>query len=180
MNLRLTVQTVARDVAGLEDDALGESLAGMVREAVARKGAPTVATVARADRVDLIGLAPVVEGRLPVHGFLASLTRAEVDPGVLDPHAVGLMGTVRVRRPGDGVDGAPVAVVFLEWPDCRWWHWRALIEPTTGALLDHTETIRRAIDGDPLPDGLGRWWSAGRRQPGRARLAKASDSPMVH
>lgn len=179
MRFQLQVQSVQRDTTALADEELGLALVDLVRHALTRGQPPTVVTVARPDRIEVIGLAPVLEHGVHVGGFIASLTRAELDPPAADPRAVGLMGTLQVRQSPDGVP-VPQATVFLEWPDCRWWHWRALVDPTRGELIEDTATIRRATDGDPLPDGLGRWWSLGRRQPWRVRLEGGSPFPLVH
>jgi hypothetical protein len=183
MRFPLRVHSVTRDTSALGDDQLGEALVELVRGALARRSAPTVATITRDDRIEVIALQSVVEHHVPLQGFIASLTRADFEATTQDARAVGLMGTVHLRRPD--APAVPMAVVFLEWPDCRWWHWRALLDPSTGEPLPDTETVRRAVDGDALPDGLGRWWSLGRRQAGRVRITASpppvvADSPLVH
>jgi hypothetical protein len=95
---------------------------------------------------------------------------------------VGVAGRFLVRRRDE--PGAPVALAFLEWPDCRWWHWRTLLDGEGRAVPD-SDTIRRAIDGDPLPGGLGRWWSQSRRAGTVVRYGPVdppatSASPLVH
>jgi len=74
--------------------------------------------------------------------------------------------------------------VFLEWPDCSWWHWRALLS-AEGEVLDDTITVRSAERGDPLPAQLGRWWSTGRRHRLSLHLRRrppvpVAESVMVH
>lgn len=162
MQLKVQVASVFQDFGALDDDALGNHLVEMVVPRVPERRAPTVVTIARDDRLDVLGLKSVVENRLPMRTFIGSLTRASVDDGTVGhASAVGLMGTIEVA-PRSGEARVPMAVVFLEWPDCRWWHWRALIEPTTRELRLDTVTLTRAVDGDPLPPGFGRWWSTGR------------------
>jgi len=170
MQLEMRIQSLPRDTTVLADDALGESLVELLRPAVPKRRAPAVATITRPQRIDFIGLAPVFAQEIPVEGFIASLTRAQVEPDAGDARAVGVMGVLNL--------GVPTAVVFLEWPDNRWWLWRSLIDPSTRELLPETETLTRAIDGDPMPPGLGRWWSLARRRNLRASLRKRE--PTVH
>ncbi|MEZ4319009.1 MAG: hypothetical protein R3F61_15955 [Myxococcota bacterium] len=179
MQFQLPVQTLSRDTTLLADDELGETLVAMVRNAVPRGTAPTVVTVARPERIDVIGLKPVVDHHIPIQGFIASLTRADVEPTIGDARAVGIMGTVKLRQSGQEAP-APMAVVFLEWPDNRWWLWRALIDPESKAILTETETLTRAIDGDPMPVGFGRWWSLARRTGMRVTMRHAAPPPVVH
>jgi hypothetical protein len=109
-----------------------------------------------------VDLLPVVRARIPVPAFLAGLTRSRGE-GDAEALAVGLAGRFLVRRRSDPQrSGAPVALAFLEWPDNAWWHWRALLD-ADGAIREDTVTLTRALDGDPLPESLGRWWSLGRR-----------------
>jgi hypothetical protein len=97
-----------------------------------------------------------------VPAFLAGLTRSNGDREG-DALAVGLAGRFLLRRRTEPrQSGAPVALVFLEWPDNAWWHWRVLLDGD-GTIREDTVTLTRAVDGDPLPDSLGRWWSLGRR-----------------
>ncbi|MCB9678441.1 MAG: hypothetical protein H6737_25295 [Alphaproteobacteria bacterium] len=179
--LQVPIQTLSRDTLVLNDDELGEALVELVRAAVPRRTAPAVATVARPERIDVIGLQPLAAHRIPVNGFIAGLTRAEVGPDVGDARAVGVMGTVQVRNAPDA-PSVPMAVVFLEWPDCRWWLWRALVDPGTATIKEGTEVRTRAVDGDAMPVGFGRWWSLGRRTGVKVtiRSRAAADSPHVH
>jgi hypothetical protein len=88
--------------------------------------------------------------------------------------------------PASDGPGVPVGVVFLEWADCRWWHWRAVLG-ADGRPLEGGETLWRAVDGDALPTGVGRWWSLGRLSGNVVQYAApdADDlddrpSPVVH
>lgn len=141
------------------DEQEGRALVSLVRQALERGGG-AVAVVVRPDRTELIDLRSVVESRIPVPLFLAGLTRSAPE-GQRLPLAVGIAGKFVSRRTGDA-PGVPVGVVFLEWADCRWWHWRVVLG-ADGRPLQEGETVWRAVDGDPLPPGLGRWWSLGRR-----------------
>src|SRR4051812_41921001 len=116
MELRLRVHTAARSHLRTDRD-LGDHLVDTVRKAFPR--APSASVAVRADRIEIIPLQPVIEQkRSPLH-FLAGLTTTGVE-------AVGLMGTFRYRPARDAAF-SPIAMVFLEWTDCRWWQWRSLV-----------------------------------------------------
>ncbi len=167
----------------------GERLRRLVQQAVARAAAAPAAVVVRPGGTEIIELRPVAEAGLSLPLFLAGLTRSEREDagaGAGPPLAVGLIGQLRLRRPSGPAGGSvPVALAFLEWPDCSWWQWQVLLGGDR-ALLEETEMIRRAEDGDPLPAGLGRWWSLGRRRRLQIRYSAASptiqplESPLVH
>ena len=175
-SMRVRIRSLERGEPRPDSDE-GGRLVELVRRAVHTGQAPTTAVVLRPQRVELIGLRPVVEARQPLWRFLAALTRTETEGSA---EAVGVIGRVGLRGEGGRV---PAAIVFLEWPDCRWWWWRALLSPTDGQVLTDTETIRCAVEGDPLPRGLGRWWSLGRRQRLAVRLNRLDAPPsdaVVH
>ena len=177
--MRFQVHSLERTDALRADTQTAERLVELVRRAVGARRAPTVAVVVRESRIHLIQLRPLVEARASLARFLAALTRSEAPGG--PPEAVGLVGTVRMRR-GRGAVAVPAALVFLEWADCRWWHWQALLDGDNRQILDSTETVRSALDGDPLPSGLGRWWSVGRRTGVSVRFGEARvvESAVVH
>lgn len=176
MQLRLAVRTLY-GATGADDDALGDRLVDLVRTGVRRGQAPAVAVCVRDDRVDLLALGALAEAKVPPGPFLAGLTRSEL-AGSGPPLAVGVMGTFQLRRrPGDA--GVPVALVFLEWADCRWWQWQTLIEASGRGLREETEVVARATDGDPKPNRLGGWWSLGRRRAMSVRLER-TEPTLVH
>lgn len=170
----------------LEDDALGEHLVGLVRDAAVRGAAPPVAVVVRPERTELLELGGLAGSGLSVPMLLAGLSRSAPE-GVGAPVAIGVLGRFLYRAPGAPPGpGAPVALAFLEWPDCRWWHWRVALD-ASGGPRDDTELRLRAVDGDALPNGLGRWWSLGRRSgavirygPPRPAAPPVAASPLVH
>lgn len=176
--LRLQVRTLHKPYDPIREEAAGQSLASVVRAALDRGSAPPVAVVVRPDRVDLFGLEPVMKAKIPLAGFLAGLSRAEME-GAAPPYAVGLIGrfTYRGKKKGPGI---PMAMVFLEWSDCRWWQWRVLIDAKGTGLLDDTETIISAAAGHPKPPNLGGWWSIGRRQKMSVKLAASGAAGPVH
>lgn len=165
----------------LSDEGEGLRLRDLLLRALSRGQAPPVAVALRARRVDLVDLRDAAATGMTLEAFLAGLTRAEV-PDDGPPEAVGVLGAF---RPRDG--GVPVALAFLEWADCRWWCWRAALAAAGGGVRDDTVTVRSAVEGDRLPDGLGRWWSLGRRTGARVALRPAGDDeapldapPLVH
>jgi hypothetical protein len=177
MEVQVRVHSVGRPAeAQDDDDALGERLVALVRDAMTRGGAPPAAVVVTGERVDVVPLAPVVEAKMSPAAFLAGLTRHPIGGGTAE--AVGLIGTFRVHRAPED-PGVPIVMVFLEWTDCRWWQWRALLE--TGdlrALRPDTETLLRATDGTAKPARLGGWWSLGRRH--AIDLAWQKREPVIH
>lgn len=174
----LHVRTLHRlDEHVLDDEDLGRTLTGMVRMALEGRGAPATAVCVRSDRLDLLDLGEVMRRRVPPALLLAALTRAEA-PFAGPVEAVGVLGRFRYR-PGREHPGVAVATVFVEWPDCRWWHWRVLLDPESGRLRSDTETVLRAVDGGRRPDSLGGWWTSGRRAGLRARL-EPSEPVTVH
>lgn len=178
--LQLRVRCLSRGEA-LDDELEGSRLRELIVGAVARGGAPVVAVVVRAERVEIIGLEPLQQAGIAVPMFLAGLSRSEAE-GAGAAEAVGLMGVVSVSQapagqPPSGAPPAPMAIAFLEWSDCRWWSWRAAVDRAAGAVLEDTQVLTRAADGDPLPQGLGRWWSLGRRVGARVRLGPVEQQP---
>ncbi len=171
-SLRVRVQTIERAPAASVAEE-GEFLAGLVRRSLLPGGeggeerqlAP-VAVAVRGDRTELLDLRPLVKGRVRPSSFLAGLSRSGGTTAGW-PRAVGLAGRFQLRA-GEHAAPVSVALAFLEWPDCRWWHWQVLLD-ADGQPLEHAEIRRAAEAGDPLPSGLGRWWSLGRRAGMRIR-----------
>jgi hypothetical protein len=183
VHLRLPIRVLARPAT--DDEACGEHLAGIVQEAIGRGGRGAVAVAVREHRLELIDLRGVIEAGVAVPMFLAGLTRS--DPaGFGPPLAVGLGGRFQFRtRSSQGSSvSSPVGMAFLEWPDCRWWQWTVMLD-SAGQILPDSDMRRRALDGDPLPGGLGRWWTLGRRTRSTVRFGSppspvATDPHIVH
>lgn len=139
------------------DDALGESMFARLVDTAREKGPPRAAVVAlHAERIEQFDLASVFEAPEPHRArLLASIAgRPELDCGAL-------AGTMWVHRPG----GKKVRglVVFIEWPDNRWWTaWHPL--DTRGKPIEGDPIIRRAVDGWPRPRGVGGWFARVRRE----------------
>src|SRR5688572_11421317 len=122
MDIRVRVQSAPRAGDADDDDGIGENLVGIVRHALGRGGAPGAGVIVRPDRFDVVPLGPVIQAKMSPSWFLAGLSRTPINGGEVE--AVGVIGTFRMRRRQDGTPGIPVAMVFLEWADCRWWQWR--------------------------------------------------------
>ena len=178
--LRLQIRSVPLDERlPSDDDETGQHFAGWVRRAVVAGSAPPAAVVVRDHRTDVIALAPVLQARMPLARFVAGMSRSTVDDAGV-PALVGVIGVVRANRRGteSGVS-VPMAVAFLVWPDNRWWYWKALIDSDERALVDDTEVVQRAVDGDPMPAAFGRWWSLGRRARMQIHLTRQSEGPAT-
>lgn len=171
----------------LPDEGEGERLRDLLLGALSRGPAPPAAVVLRERRLDLLELAHARVASL--HTLLAGLTRSVVPDGSA-VEAVGLVGVFApspaAAAPEPARSAAGIALAFLEWEDGRWWSWRAAALPG-GGVREDTVTVGRAVDGDRLPDGLGRWWSLGRRARMRLELWPAPDgedltgtSALVH
>lgn len=161
--LRLQIRAVPHDGASRDDDAEGERLAEWVRQAVAAGAAPPAAVVLRATRSDIVALGPAREAGIAPARFVAALTRSSVEDAG-PPLAVAVIGVVESRRRrGTEVAAVPLATVFLEWPDNRWWYWRGLLSDDRRTVRADSEVVTRAVDGDPIPDVFGRWWALARR-----------------
>lgn len=170
MNLRI------QDLKPPPDDASHEEqLVGLVLRGVARGAAPPVGVVVRDEVVHLIDVRPAAAQKVAVGRLLAGLTQARFDDAPDRPQAVGVLGTFRLKQRPDEA-GAPLVQVFLEWPDCSWWHWRALLD-ADGEVVQDTVTVQSARDGDPLPKGLGRWWSTARRHNLQLHLRRQAPAP---
>jgi hypothetical protein len=156
--VRLNIRSVNWQSQDGAVSAAGPYLSKLLLGAAERGVCPPVAVTVRGGRAELIGLEWLKKAKLTVPYFLASLSRSETAQGQAD--AVGLMGIFNTIASTLDV---PVAIVFLEWGDCRWWYWRALVDPETGVIRADTITISCAEDGDPMPKKIGRWWSYGRR-----------------
>lgn len=184
--LRLPIRVLDRAPES-RADAEGEFLAGLVQTSLADDASPggtlPVAVVVRRQHTELLDLRMARATGLSMHGLLAGLTRSSPHGRGL-PVAVGVAGRLRYRAPEGGT--VPVAVAFLEWPDCAWWQWQVLLDPD-GSPRAETEIRRGASAGDAMPAGLGRWWSLGRRSgvrvnygPREAPSGHVEESSLVH
>lgn len=160
--LRFEIRAWPRPVEAVTDDALGEGLVERLRAAIAAGSRGSASVVVRAGQLELVRWRP---DDVPFPIRMATLAMTDLPDGG-PAEAVGVFGVF---------EGAPAprAAVFLEWPDCRWWLWEGQLSGSGSALVDDSVRVRRATDGAALPDGLGRWWSLGRRMGIRGRLTRS-------
>jgi hypothetical protein len=62
------------------------------------------------------------------------------------------------------------AVVFVEWPDGRWWWCRRALGVPGAPAVDAIDTVERAVEGAAKPGGLGGWFGRARFEQLRVRL----------
>jgi hypothetical protein len=153
--LRLRVRFVPRGLTDEREEI--EPLVELARQALRARAGGGAGVILRPERYDLVDLNGL--GKVPLPHFLAGLTRSDA-AGAGPVLAVGIVGRFTIRRRDRPPQ--PVAVAFLEWADCRWSLWQVLLD-ANGQEVPDTEIRRSAVEGDPLPDGLGRWWTLGRR-----------------
>ncbi len=154
--IQLRVSVRQRDPVAFpaEDEALGARLSEMVLKALDRGVPPPALLVVRPAQVELLDLRPILGAGHSVQRFLASAA------GQDEVEAVALLAVLNTLERGQPVGRA--AVVFVEWPDNRWWHGYFLLNQGFKALEDMPQVVRRATDGTPRPAGLGGWFSKAR------------------
>ena len=163
--IQLRVHTGPRDLAHLpeDDDALGDAIFQKVRAAT-QKGLPRPAVlvidatqVRQYDAIPLLRRVRADQGRL-----LAAVG------GQADAECTALAGTLTVRA-GSRSDSVRALVVYLEWPDNRWWTAWQLLD-AGGKPVGDAPRVRRAVDGAPRPRGMGGWFARSRREGLRLRM----------
>ncbi len=167
---RLRIRSSPRDPARLpeEDEALGQSFFTQLAASLLR-GLPRPALLllrpAQVDQVDVLDVLrkPADQG----HTLLAALCGQE---GV---ECAALIGVLTVRTGPQR--GARAAVVFVEWPDNRWWTaWQPMDD--SRVLVGEGPIVRAAVDGWPKPGGVGGWFAKARRLDLQLRLTKVEDT----
>lgn len=175
---QLVVRSLPRDELPGDAD-VANRLVTLVREGLARGAGKPVAVVVRPRQLDLVRLDPVVGAGLPLGWFLGGLATTVTETGGA-AEAVGIVGVVERRGAADA-ERAPMATVFLEWGDNRWWLWRALLDPRNRSIREDAVQVLSALEGDALPEGLGRWWSLARRRNVRVDMSrKPEPDATVH
>ena len=158
---RLRIQTGPRDPAKLplDDDALGEAVLSRVRDALVQ-GFPRPAMLLLRDlEVQQLDVAPLMAAP-PEHRERMFAAAAGQD----DVRCAVLAGALSLRRRVNGqIVGHRAVVVYVEFPDNRWWTAWQLVDDDR-ALLGDGPVLRRAIDGSPRPGGVGGWFARARRE----------------
>ncbi len=155
------LQVTALDRRNLQGTGtLLEAITGLAAR-IAVDQAPTHVVIVRPRSVDLLDPRPLREAGIPFGWQVAGFTDSCTTHGEVE--ALGLLGRAR-----QGPGGVEHAMAFLEWPDDRWWWWRA---PFAGKGVHTAKAlVRDATLGDPMPDGLGRWWLMRRRDGPKVQL----------
>ncbi len=171
---QLKTRTGPRDLERLptDDDALGERLFGVL-SATLERGRPRPALlVLRPGQVDQVDMSTVLRHPRPEAWRLVAAFA-----GQQDVECVALVGALRVRARGVPKP-APALVLYVEWPDNRWWTaWRFFDRER--ALLGEEPLVRRAVDGWPRPSGMGGWFSLARRTGVKLKVERPPDQ-VVH
>jgi hypothetical protein len=147
------------------------SVMTVVQEAL-KRGMPRPGFFAfRGDEMDRFDLGPLMRApRRRRDMFLAAIA------GRTEIQCVALLGVLRMG--GAAVPaGGRASVVFVEWPDNRWWSAWAPI-PVEGVDEPSELTVRTAEDGWPRPGGMGGWFSLARRT--GVRLHVHPSSGTIH
>jgi hypothetical protein len=166
--IRLKVAQAPRDPERfpLEDDEeLGISLFGMLAAGLER-GLPGPALLCLRDgEVQQFSLAPVLR-LAPAHRERLVAAMAG-QPGALCGAYVGPITVQPAQR--------RLALVYLEWPDNRWWLAQQPLDEGH-RLVGEAPELLRAVDGAPKPQGIGGWYARCRRE--NLSLVLRQDQPV--
>lgn len=170
IRVRVTVARRDPEFAAGDDDVFGRNLLARVLRAAGRGPLPP-AVLLLGDDVRIVYAGPLLAATKDRHRVLASLAG---QPGV---EAIAILGRFTQRQPG--TEARPLAGVFVEWADGRWWaSWRP-VEPGGRLIPTDEDEVLRAIDGRPRPGGLGGWFSRARFEGLRAELTPIAPPPPV-
>ena len=158
----------------VHDDALGNALFGELLAALARGPTPPSMLTLLEHEVLLFELPSVLALRPPLRERVVAGLAGQ--PGAV---AASLVGRFNLRV-GPDPQPVPHALVYLEWPDNRWWTaWQPI--DTGSQPLGDGPKIRRAVDGWPRPGGVGGWFAACRRMGIQLKLTPLGQDPdWVH
>lgn len=162
-NLRVRKSTRNLELLPMDDEALGASVMERLISTAQERGLPRPALVAiherRVEQFDLASVRRVAD-RHRTRLIASILGRPELECGML-------AGTMTIERRGRAP--ARGLVVYIEWPDNRWWTaWHPVDE--SGTPIEGEPAIRRAVDGWPMPRGVGGWFARVRREGLRLRV----------
>lgn len=151
--------------AGSDDDVGHE----MWRELVSHlgRGLPRPAVLSLFDEVvQVVDVAPILVASPDQHRAVAAFASQE---GSL---AIAIAGVLTRRQ--RGVLVGRDAMVFIEWPDGRWWWARRGLGLPERPLVDADDVVERAVDGAAKPVGLGGWYGRARYEQIRLRLESSA------
>ncbi len=150
-----------------DDDALGEEIWSELDRQLRRQAEdkrvprPAVLTLFP-EVVQVVDVSPLLDVVPDHHRAVSSFASQDGAEGLA------LAGVLLHRRNGAllGRD----AVVFIEWPDGRWWWCRRPLGVPGTPVVDADDTVERAIDGAAKPSGLGGWFARARFEQMRIKL----------
>ncbi len=145
-----------------DDDALGQELWSELDRQLHR-GVPRPAVLTLfPEVVQVVDVSPLLNVVPDHHRAVSSFASQD------GAEALALAGVLVRRRAGTllGRD----AVVFIEWPDGRWWWCRRPLGVPGTPVVDADDTVERAIDGAAKPMGLGGWFGRARFEQMRIKL----------
>ena len=168
--VRLHVRQRARDPALLpaDDEALGDAIFGMLVQALATGLPRPVLLVLREDQVDHVDALPIL--RLPPDETQRMLSAIAGQDQV---QCVALAAPLTVRT--GPRTGARALVVYIEWPDNRWWTAWQPLDPDN-CVMGEERAERTAAEGWPKPGGIGGWFAMARRLSLQLRVTHHEDS----
>ncbi len=158
-----------------DDDALGRALLVRAVELLQRgTPRPTVLAFSQ-DHLWWYDLVPAIRQGADVGRLIAAVA------GQDDVDCLGVVGVLNVRV--GGTRSFPGCVVFLEWPDGRWWSVMLPLRKRADGRLERqpgAEPMERAaIEGWPRPGGLGGWWTRHRVEGLKLRVHRTNEQ-QVH
>lgn len=156
--IRLRTRKGFRDPYRLpnDDDALGRALFADLLASQVEQGRPPAMFTLFEREYAWFDLSSVIRTPQPHRDrMIAALA------GQPEARSAAMLGMINLRF-GREHPGTPCAVVYLEWPDNRWWTAWQPVDADRRPIGDGP-TVRRAIDGHPRPGGVGGWFSACRR-----------------
>ncbi len=165
-NLRFVAGPRDPELLPVDDEALGDALMGRVTQALIQ-GVPRPALLLlRDEQVDQVDIVDVLQAPAPDRERMLAALASQ--PGVRCCALAGAM-TLQRRRGPEIIGRQRAVVVFLEWPDNRWWSAWLPVADDRRPLAD-APVIQRAVDGSPRPNGVGGWFSLARRENLRLNL----------
>ena len=154
-----------------EDEALGESLFGMLSGALDRGLPRPTMLVFRPDQIDRFDVVPVLKSPQPHRTRMMAAIA-----GQSEASCSAMVGVFKVKF-GPMREPRRAIICFVEWPDCRWWTCWQMLDDDRKPVGDGPE-VRRAVDGWPRPGGVGGWFSMVRRTGVKLRLIPTGDAAV--
>lgn len=137
-----------------DDDALGLALWDRLGRALLQ-GPPRPALITLFPEVaQVVDLPPILHAGGDVHRAIAAFAS--------QPEAEALAAAGVMVRRREGRPLGRFAMVFVEWPDGRWWSCARPLDAAGQPVVGVPDDLQRAVDGAPKPGGLGAWFRRAR------------------